>query len=280
MNLPLAGYKTYITAALMFIVGVAEAAGVSVPGFSGDPGSLIVGAMGLIFARIGAANAAKASIIVLGLMLVSSSGQAANLAPPALKAPVAVPCTVTSCTGLFVGGFIANAGGNLDVIGTGLTGLAQNGIGFGGQAGYEYFANNVYAALYVDLQDDMNLSAPPGTSLASKLTYGVTARLGYSLASAFGAATTSTATPTLPQQFMASLMTPYVNAGEVKRHGQDALRSGVGVEALLSTNVTLNADYFHYTFNQGGSAGTLAGMPVSLASDNEFRLSINRHFGF
>jgi opacity protein-like surface antigen len=125
----------------------------------------------------------------------------------------------------------------------------------------------------------MNLNDPPGTSLSSKLTYGITARLGYSLASAFGAATTGTAAPTLPSQFLASMMTPYINAGEVKRHGQAALRSGAGVEALLATNWTLNADYFHYSYNQGGSAGTLAGAPVSLTSDNEFRLSINRHFG-
>lgn len=221
--------------------------------------------------------------LILALALLASPAGAANLntpVNPATKAPARPTCTLTSCTGLFVGGFIANAGGNFDVLGTGLTGLAQNGLGFGGQAGGEYFANNVYAAIYLDVQDDMDINAPPGTTFGSKLTYGIGGRLGYSLASAFGAATTGTAAPTLPQQFLSSLMTPYINVWEGKRHDQAALRTGAGVEALLSSNITLNADYFHYTYNQGGTAGTMDGLPVKLTSDNEFRLSINRHFGF
>jgi hypothetical protein len=219
-------------------------------------------------------------LFAAALSLAVSTAFAADLAAQTVKAPARPPaCTLTSCTGLFVGGFLANAGGNLDVIGSGLTGLAQNGLGFGGQVGAEYFANNVYAAIYVDLQNDLDINAPPGTSFASRLTYGIGGRLGYSLAAAFGAATTGTAAPTLPQQFLASLMTPYVNVWEGKRHDQLALRSGAGVEALLSTSNTLNADYFHYTYNQGGTAGTMNGLPVKLTDDNEFRLSFNHHFG-
>ena len=50
MNI-LVGYKTYITAALMLAIGVASLFGITIPGFS-DPGTLITGAVGLIFARL------------------------------------------------------------------------------------------------------------------------------------------------------------------------------------------------------------------------------------
>lgn len=57
----LSGYKTYITAAVMVIIAGAKMfLGVDVPGFTGDPGTLITAALGLIFARIGASNAAAA----------------------------------------------------------------------------------------------------------------------------------------------------------------------------------------------------------------------------
>lgn len=267
----------YGGAAGLVFLGALGAMGLHIPGVTIDPATCFA-AGGGIFAA-GLKGPAKAVFLLPMLLLFSQVASAADFVP--VKAPPKQPvCTVTTCTGLFVGGFVANAGGNLDVIGTGLTGLAQNGLGFGGQGGYEFFANNIYAAFYVDIQDDMNLNAPPGTSFSSRLTYGVGGRLGYSLASSFGAATTGTTAPTLPQQFLASLMTPYINVWEGKRHGQLALRSGAGIEALLSTNVTLNADYFHYSYNQGGTAGTLAGLPVKLTDDNEFRLSVNRHFGF
>lgn len=252
-----------------------------IPGVHVDSATCIVTGLAALGIGAKADQALKVVVAALfGAWLTAAPAGAADLvakAPPRAAAP---SCTVTSCIGLFAGGFLGNSGGNLDVIGTGLTGLAQNGLGFGAQGGYEYFASNIYAAFYVDLQDDMNINAPPGTTFSSRLTYGIGGRLGYSLAGAFGAATTGTATPTLPQQFLASLMTPYINLWEGKRHNQAALRTGAGVEALLSSNVTLNADYFHYSYNQGGAAGSLAGLPVKLADDNEFRLSINRHFGF
>lgn len=50
----LSGYKTYITAALMVALAGAALVGIYVPGFEGaDPGTLLVSAFGLIFARVG-----------------------------------------------------------------------------------------------------------------------------------------------------------------------------------------------------------------------------------
>lgn len=227
-----------------------------------------------------------AVLLALALGLASPPVSAANLAPPpanpftkALSTPA---CTLTSCTGLFVGGSISQAGGNFDVIGTGLTGLASNDFALGGQFGYEFWNGQIYAAVLVPVTYDTSINAPTplGQAFTDKLTWGVEGRLGYSLASLFGAAATGSTAPTLPQQLLASLMTPYVNIGEVRRHNQPALVSGAGVEALIATNWTLNADYLHYTYGQGGSAGSaLPGAVVSQTNDNEVRISINRHFG-
>lgn len=280
---------TYVSGALMMLVAAVSFFGVSMPGVSvDDPKTVFFAGLGIITAAVKGdqAKAAAAAILLAlcGAWLVAAPAPAMAADMP-LKAPVLArsqPCTITWCTGFFIGGNLANAGGNFDVLGTGLTGLAQNGLGMGAQAGYEFWNGQWYAALQADIDSDLALNAMPGTSFKNRLTYGVRARLGYSLASAFGAATNGTAVPTLPQQLLQSLMTPYINVGEVWRHSQPALVSGAGVEALIATSWTINADYYHYSYNQGGSAGTVGGLPIAQNSDNEFRLSLNYHprFGF
>lgn len=53
----LTGYKTYITAGLMVALGAASIFGINIPGFTADPGTLIMSALGLVFARNATANA-------------------------------------------------------------------------------------------------------------------------------------------------------------------------------------------------------------------------------
>ena len=88
--------------------------------------------------------------------------------------------------------------------------MASNGLGVGGQAGAEYFANNIYAAIYVDTSYDLSLNAP-GASITDKVSWGGGVRLGYSLANIIGSVTTAGTTPTLSQSLMNALMTPYIN---------------------------------------------------------------------
>lgn len=274
----------YGGAAALVGLGLIGMTGLHIPGVQVDPMTCIV--TGLAAFGIGAkADAALKAIAIffLASSLLGSPVSAANLNPPVLKAPAyqAMPCTIASCTGWFVGANISNTGGNLDVIGTGLTGIASNGFGLGVQGGYEFWNGQWYAAILADFSYDASLNANVAgvtPSWRDRLTYGGKVRLGYSLASMFGAATTGLATPTLPQQLANSLMTPYVTLGESWRHMQPALVSGAGVEALLATNITLDAEYLRYTYNQGGTAGNVVGIPTSQTGDNEFRLSLNRHF--
>lgn len=217
------------------------------------------------------------------------TAMAADLKPFPVKAPVYAPvgCSVTSCIGLFVGGSIAQAGGGLDILGTGITGLAQNGFAMGGQAGYEFFSNKFYFAALAHIESDMALNAAPGTSFTNRLDWGGCVRAGYQLSGLLGATTSGNigATPTLPQELMSSLMTPYVNVCEDKKHNQPAIVTGAGIEALLAANKlgrsawTLNVDYLHYNFNQGGVAGTMGALPVTQTTDNVIKASVNYHFG-
>jgi uncharacterized protein (DUF433 family) len=221
---------------------------------------------------------------VFALMLLASSASAANLA---LKAPVFTTpiCSVTSCIGGFIGMTVGNGGGNIDIIGSGVSGLTQNGLAIGMQGGYEYFNNSIYFAPYVNVNYDISLSSV-SNSIADKTSYGGGIRVGYSLAGIFGTVTTQGTTPSLPTQLLNSLMTPYINVNEEKRHGQPALGTGVGVEALLAADATghsswtLNADYLHYTYNQGGNAGSSAGLTTTQKDENWVGISLNRHFGF
>ncbi len=227
--------------------------------------------------------------LLLGMALCSPAF-AADLRPVLTKAPPApVGCTVTNCIGLFIGGSIVQAGGSLDVLGTGITGLAQNGFAMGGQGGYEFFSNKFYFAGLAHVESDMALNAAPGTSFTNRLDYGVCARVGYQLSGLLGASTAGTtgAAPTLPQELLSSLMTPYVNVCEDKKHNQPAIVTGAGIEALLAADAagrsawTLNVDYLHYNFNQGGAAGVMepTALPVTQTTDNVIKASLNYHFG-
>jgi hypothetical protein len=50
MNL-LLNWKTTLAGITLFAVAALKIAGVDVPGFAGDPGALIIGGIGLIFAK-------------------------------------------------------------------------------------------------------------------------------------------------------------------------------------------------------------------------------------
>lgn len=274
--------------ALLLIAGALAPLVNNIPGVHIDSATVIVAGLTALGIGAKADQALKVLIAFLagGWILMTAPANAANLNPPIspyLKAPPAVSCTITSCTGFFVGGNLMNTGTSLNVIGTGLNGIAQNGLGMGGQLGYEFFANSFYAAAYGIVDYDVSLQTP--ASVTDRFTYGGGIRLGYSLAGIFGA-NTGGQTPTLPQQLLSSLMTPYILAEEVNRHGQAAIGAGAGVEALIAADPTghsswtLNADLINYTYNQGGSSGTIAGLPTAQGTETVVRASLSKHFGW
>jgi len=125
---------SYATGAVMVAAGGLVQLGFSLPGVSIDnPKTVVATGAGIIAAAVKGdqAKAAAGAIVafLIGGWLLASPAEAANLSP-ALKAPVAAPaaCTAQRCVGLFAGVSIANAGGNMDIIGSGQWRIARRGV--------------------------------------------------------------------------------------------------------------------------------------------------------
>ena len=228
-----------------------------------------------------AAKLLLAAFLLGGAFAVApAAAQAANLAPapaPAAAAPAPDPCTQANCSGWYVGANLVNDGANFDVIGSGLSGLASNGLMFGGQFGAQFWNGQWFAALEGDTEYALTLNAPSNTGLGTKNSYAIGAqvKLGYSLAQLFGAATSGNAAPSLPAQLQNALISPYIAVGVWDRPWGAGLATGAGVQALLAQNWTLDAEYLHVNYNNAAINAN-----VSEQTENLFLLGVSRHFAF
>lgn len=192
-----------------------------------------------------------------------------------IKAPAAtVQCTLTTCTGFYLGADIIQDGQNFNVISTGLQGLAQNDLGFGGHAGYELWNGKWFFA--AEAGGDYSVSragALPGSGNRGLWdVYGL-GKVGYSLSQVFGAAQSGQASPTLPASLASALMTPYVILGVWDRPWGAGFASGAGVQALLANNWTLSVDYIHVDYNNAN-----VNPIVSEQTENILKASVDYHF--
>jgi opacity protein-like surface antigen len=195
-----------------------------------------------------------------------------------VKAPVAAApityCTLTSCTGFYAGGDLLESGGSFNVIGTGISGLASNDLALGGHAGYELWNGKWYLAAeggadYGIVQKGL---IPGGGNSALWDVYGLV-KIGYSLASVFGATPAAGSTPTLPQSLTSALLAPYIILGVWDRPWGAGFASGAGVQALLATNWTLSVDYINVNYNNA-SVNPI----VNQQSENIIRGAVDYHF--
>jgi opacity protein-like surface antigen len=215
-----------------------------------------------------------AMLLTAAMMFVQpASAQTVAKAPPA-AATSAVDCVLTLCEGPYLGANIVNAGANFDVIGQGLTGLASNGIMGGLHAGYEFWNDQLFAAIEADVEYDVTANnGGVGTGLSGQYALGGQVKLGYTLAQLFGAAASGQAVPTLPQQLLSSLISPYIAIGVWDRPWGAGLLTGAGVQALIAQNWTLDAEYFHVNYNNAQ-----VNPNTSEQSENDFMLALSRHF--
>lgn len=229
-------------------------------------------------AKAAVQQAAKATALVLLAVMIGSMGAPAARAQAIVKTPdpatATAVCNVTLCEGFYIGGNLVNSGANFDVIGSGLNGLAANGIMFGAQAGYEFWNGQVFAALEGNVEYAITSNMPNvGSGNSAQYALGAQVKLGYSLASLFGAGTTGAATPTLPSSLANALVSPYIAIGIWDRPWGVGLATGAGVQALIATNWTLDAEYLHINYNNAA-----VNPLVSEQTENLFLLSLNRHF--
>lgn len=279
--LPLAGYKTYITAALMILIALAKIGGMDVPGFSVDPGTMFASALGLIFARSGAANDAVRAIVLLAICLLAIGGPsyAANLSP-VLKAPIAAKaapdCTQLDCSGFIAGANIMGSGSNADILGSGLNGSVFAGGGLVGfDAGYQLWNGKFFGGVLASIDYDANMSGVvpnQGRVLGMLLLQG-----GVGLSGIF-APSAGTAPVGIPATIAAALVSPYLNLGAAIRQRGDAWVSGAGAEFDLSSAWLMRLDYLHLDYSHGQAAPGLGGIVAPSSVENLVKLSLLRKF--
>lgn len=227
-----------------------------------------------------------ASAMLLASTALTCAADQAPKAPPVfLKAPPAPSCTVTSCTGWYIGADIGNSTGTSNLVTAPLTGIATNGMIFGAHGGFEFYTGNFVASLegFGTLDFDQNFGIPGVGGLKQEATYGFLGGVGVNLASTFGLGVTGNS-PTIPvpQQFLSSLMSPQVKVGWVNRHGQGALASGLQAQALIATNWTFDAKWLNLQYNNStaDSSGMISTVGVSQKTENLFLFGVSRHFSY
>jgi opacity protein-like surface antigen len=215
--------------------------------------------------------------LALLLALLSTPAVAADLPPimtkaPAVAAPVAY-CTLTYCSGFYVGGELLESGGNFNIAATGLSGLADNNFAMGGHVGYQYWNGKIFAA--AEGGGDYGLiekgQLPGGGNQGLWDAYFL-GKVGYSIADLF-TNTSGTATPSLPTSLANALIAPYVAVGVWCRPWGCGTAVGPGVEGLVATNWTLSVDWLYVSYNNA-SINPI----VSQQSESLVRASLDYHF--
>lgn len=220
-------------------------------------------------------KACAALAVLIGALVFGAPVYAQTAAKAAPAAPD--PCTQSSCTTWYVGGNLVNTGGNFDVIGSGLSGLASNGLMFGGDLGAQFWNGQWFAAIEADAEYELTLNAPNNTGLGTGNSYALAGqvKLGYSLAELFGASTAGATVPTLPSALQNALISPYIAVGVWDRPWGAGLATGAGVQGLIAQDWTIDAEYLHVNY-----ANATINPNVSEQTENLFMVGLNRHFAF
>lgn len=296
MNLPLAGSKTYVTAGLMLVIGIAEAAGVHIPGFDADPGTLVTGALGLIFARIGASNDAAAAApvirtgaaIALAFALVNPHPARAGDLKPVLKSQAQLApanCSVADCSGWFAGFNIAGVGSNLDILGSGINNSVFAGGGMIGlNGGYQLWNGQFFAAAELMADADFNAGGINNPNNDKFFVAGL-GKFGVALGNVLGiGAPGSNPTPSQAPLNLAvipgtALLSPYVIGGGAWRKGRTGWVTGAGMEFLLAKGWNLDVSYMHINYQAGQGATVVPGAVVMPGStENLVQIALKRMF--
>jgi len=196
----------------------------------------------------------KAILVAGAALLAGVIAAAAQTAPTSAPTPVMVTkappaaaqpnCTLSQCTGPYVGGFLQESGSAF----SGNTGVNQ--FALGGDVGYQFWNGKFFVAAEFDALYGLTSNGSlPGGGNSALWGVGGLAKVGYSLSSAFGAAATGSSTPTLPSSLANALIAPYAILGVWQRPWGAGFASGAGVQALLANNWTFHVDYIHVNYN-------------------------------
>lgn len=274
------GYvRTSVAAGVTYLAGKGYLPGIDPTGFGNELTVAITFGIVALWSHMAkkaaSANAIPAmAFLAFALFLSHGEARAADMPVPINKAaPFATGvCTVTSCSGFYLGGNIMGAATGVQPA-SGIDGNAfANGASFGAQAGYQLWNGQYFAA--AEIWGDY--SAPSGAvnSGSSKFLTGEFVKLGIGLNNSLFATNAPSASqgPTL-SNFQANLISPYAIIGAVNRKGGTGTAAGGGSEFTLGNGYNLFAEYIHVTYN-----GVSVAPGEAVKTDNLVRLGVNRKF--
>jgi len=212
------------------------------------------------------------------LAALSTAALAADL--PALKVPAPTKtglmfdCSVNSyCVGPTLGFHLTGLNSNLDVLGSGLSGsFGAGGMAIGAEGGFQLWNGSYFAAVTVGADYDMAQNTDVlGGSPLNKVLFMEKAKFGLNLASYFGFGSAASAAPTpsaggplsgfnIPAALINSMTSMYLVAGAAQRSGLGSgTLTGAGVQFLLASHVTAEAEYNHIDWSKAVNFGTIPG---------------------
>jgi hypothetical protein len=188
-------------------------------------------------------------------------------------------CTITQCTGFYVGGHVEGEGSNADILGSGINGsIFANGAGLGLHAGYQLWNGNFFAAGEIGGTVDVGGQSFVG-SVANVKPWSAEylAKFGIGLQGFFnsGPPTPSQGPVGIFQNLNAALISPYAIVGGRTRNFGTGLVTGAGAEYTLGGGWNAYAEYLHVNYNQTDTSGIV---PVTIGTENVVRAGINRKF--
>lgn len=219
--------------------------------------------------------------LAIALALLSTTAFAADQTPQAVKAPAyANPCTVTQCSGFYIGGDVAGIGSNADILGSGINGsIFAGGAELGGHVGYQFWNGSLFGAFQVggsyDTGGSTFITNFTGASVKpGSLQY--VFRGGYGLNNLFGTAPAAPAQGpvTVFQQLASSQISPFFEVGGETRNFGSGFISGGGIEYVIGPHWTAVAVYEHVNFNQTVNSA----IPISIGTINRVKAELNYKF--
>jgi hypothetical protein len=212
---------------------------------------------------------------VLSLFLPATTRAADVLSPVKTPAPVTSLCTLSSCSGWYVGAGLTGDGSNADIIGNGIN---QSVFSSGGildvHGGYQLWNGTYFAAAEGSLGNEFTRNQRLSSIGAQTLVGYEIVKLGVGLAgllnpSSATAPTTPGQSPVainVPASIANMLMSPYVTFGAMQRRGISQWVSGAGAEFVVASGWSLDIRYLY------------APSQDALPSTNLVTLGLNRHF--
>lgn len=199
-------------------------------------------------------------------------------------APVAQPCTVTNCSGFYVGVDLTNVGSNADLTAGGVNKIFASGLMVGGHVGYQLWNGSTFAALEggcaYETTNNLNVSLAGGARNHIFCTELLKAGVGFN--GLFGSSSTSVPAPSqgpipidIPASLSHALISPYATVGAAQRFGKSGTVVGAGAEFVLAQGWNFTLEYLRISYS---GKGPVVSAVETIDNENLIRLGLNRKF--